>query len=158
MGGLSFWLPAIVVNAALDQKSNLWTLNVVPLAGVTLLGAATWIGTKHLPKWGWVLAGIYILGPVSMLAPAAFARAQSAPADSGGNLIVVLLCLFPPTTLWFSLLNGMLFSVLIATVTLPCLAAYLGGPRLQPGSPGSREVLAANDGPPRGAGTAKPNS
>ncbi|MGB6800663.1 MAG: hypothetical protein WBE31_00240, partial [Candidatus Sulfotelmatobacter sp.] len=60
VGGLSFWLPAIVVNAALDQKSNLWTLNVVPLAGVTLLGAASWIVTKHLPKWGWVLAGIYI--------------------------------------------------------------------------------------------------
>jgi hypothetical protein len=43
-GGLSFWLPAIVINVALDQKSNLWTLNVVPLAGVTLLGAASWIG------------------------------------------------------------------------------------------------------------------
>ena len=125
VGGLSFWLPAIVVNAALDQKSNLWTLNVVPLAGMTLLGVASWIGTKHLPKWGWVLAGIYILGPVSMMAPAAFVHGLSSPANSGGNLILVLLCLFPPTTLWFSLLNGMIFSVLIATVTLPFLAEYL---------------------------------
>lgn len=138
VGGLSFWLPAIVVNAALDQKSNLWTLNVVPLAGVTLLGAASWIVTKHLPKWGWVLAGIYILGPVSMLAPSAFVRIPSSPAGSGGNLILVLLCLFPPSTLWFSLLNGMLFSVLVATVTLPFLAAYLRRPRLQPGSPDSQ--------------------
>jgi hypothetical protein len=124
MGGLSFWLPAIIVNAALDQKSNLWTLNVVPLAGVALLGAASWIRAKHMPKWGWVLAGIYILGPVSMLAPLAFARIPSSPADSGGNLILILLCLFPPSTLWFSLLNGTLFSVLIATATLPFLAKY----------------------------------
>ena len=28
------------------------TLNVVPLAGVTVLGLASWIGTKHMPKWG----------------------------------------------------------------------------------------------------------
>jgi hypothetical protein len=125
VGGLSFWLPASVVNSALDQKSNLWTLNVVPLVGVALLGAASWTITKHLPKWGWVLAGIYILGPVSMLAPLAFARIPSSPADSGGNLILVLLCLFPPSTLWFSLLNGMLFSVLTATVALPFLAVYL---------------------------------
>jgi hypothetical protein len=123
VGGLSFWLPGIAVNAALDQKSNLWTLNVVPLAGVTLLGAASWVGSKHLPKWGWVLAGIYTLGPVSMLAPLAFARIPSSPV-SGGNLILILLCLFPPSTLWFSLLNGMFFSVLMVTVSLPLLAAY----------------------------------
>ena len=138
VGRISFWLPAIVVNAALNQKSNLWTLNVVPLAGVTVLGLASWIGTKHMPKWGWILAGIYILGPVSMLSPLAFARIPSSPADSGGNLILVLLCLFPPSTLWFSLLNGMLFSVLIATVTLPFLAVYLRGQGLQPSSPVSQ--------------------
>jgi hypothetical protein len=114
------------------------TLNVVPLAGVTVLGLASWIGTKHMPKWGWILAGIYILGPVSMLSPLAFARIPSSPADSGGNLILVLLCLFPPSTLWFSLLNGMLFSVLIVTVTLPFLAVYLRGQGLEPGSPVSQ--------------------
>ena len=135
VGGLSFWLPAIVVAAALHQSVSLWTLNIVPLAGVTLFGAASWITTKRLPRWGWVLAGIYTLGPVSMLAPSAIAGIPSSPADSGGNLILVLLCLFPPTTLWFSLLNGMFFSVLIATVTLPFLVAYRRGPDPQPGSP-----------------------
>lgn len=133
-GGLSFWLPTIAVNAALGQTSNLWTLNVVPLAGVTLLGVATWMGTKHLPKWGWVLAGIYILGPVSMLAPFVFAKVPSSPSGLGGNLIIVLLCLFPPTTLWFSLLNGTLFSVLIATVILALLAVYPRGRNLRPSS------------------------
>ena len=74
---------------------------------------------------GVVLAGIYILGPVSMMAPLAFAEFPSSPSGLGGNLIVLLLCLFPPNTLWFSLLNGTFFSVLIATVTLPFLAVYL---------------------------------
>jgi hypothetical protein len=130
-GGLSFWLPAIVVNAALDQKSNLWTLNVFPLVGVTLLGVASWIGTKHLPKWGWVLVGIYILGPVSMLAPSVFLHVSSSPNVPGENTWMFLFCLFPPMTLWLALLNGMIVSVLIATVTLPFLAAYLRGPDLQ---------------------------
>jgi hypothetical protein len=138
VGGLSFWLPAIIVNAALDQKSNLWTLNVIPLAGVALLGVASWIGTKHLPKWGWVSAGIYILGPVSMLAPSVFLHVPSSPIVSGENTWLFLFCLFPPMTLWMAVLNGMLFSVLIATVALPFLAAYLRNPGLQPGSPVSR--------------------
>jgi hypothetical protein len=133
--GLSFWLPAIVDYAVLSQNASWFVSNVLSLAGLALLGVATWMITKKLPKWGWVLAGIYILGPVSMMAPAAFVHGPSSPANSGGNLILVLLCLFPPTTLWFSLLNGMIFSVLIATVTLPFLAVYLRGPGLRPGSP-----------------------
>ena len=135
VGGLSFWLPAIVINTALDQKSNLWTLNAVPLAGVALLAVASWISTKHLPKWGWVLAGIYILGPVSMLAPSVFLPVSSSPNVPGQHIWMFLFCLFPPMTLWMALLNGMLFSVLIATVTLPFLAVYLRGSGLRPGSP-----------------------
>jgi hypothetical protein len=137
-GGLSFWLPAIVDYTARGQNASWFVSNVLSLAGLALLGVATWMVTKKLPKWGWVLAGIYILGPVSMMAPAAFIHGSSSPANSGGNLILVLLCLFPPTTLWFSLMNGMMFSVLIATATLPFLAAYPKGPGLQPGSPVSQ--------------------
>jgi len=127
MGGLSFWLPTIVVNTALDQKSNLWTLNVVPLVGVALLGVAGWIGIKRLPKWGWVLAGIYILGPVSMLAPSIFLHVPSSPNIAGENTWMFLFCLFPPMTLWMAVLNGTIFSVLIATVVLSILAAQLRG-------------------------------
>jgi len=61
VGGLSFWLPAAIAAAALHQNANLWMLNVAPLAGVTLMGVASWIRIRHLPKWGWVLAGIYVL-------------------------------------------------------------------------------------------------
>jgi len=135
VGGLSFWLPAMLVAAALHQNVSTVVLNVVPLAGLILLGAISWMYTKHFPKWGWVLAGIYILGPVSMLARSAFAQAPYSPSNVGGTWILILLCLFPPTTLWLSLLNWMIFSVLIATVTLPFLAVYQRRRDLHSGSP-----------------------
>ncbi len=125
VGGLSFWLPGMVIAAVLHQNVSLWTLNLVPLAGLTLLGAATWLATKHLPNWGWVLTGVYILGPVSMLAPSVILHIPSSPKIAEENLWMVLFCLFPPMTLWMAVLNGMIFSVLIATVALPFLAVYL---------------------------------
>jgi hypothetical protein len=124
VGGFSFWLPAIAVAADLRQNVNLWTLNLVPLAGVSLLGGATWLATKHLPKWGWVLAGIYILGPVSMLAPSVIFHVPSSLIIRGEILWMVLFCLFPPMTLWMALLNGMFFSVIAVTIILPFLAVY----------------------------------
>ena len=124
LGGLSFWVPAILISVALHQNVSLWVLNSVPLVGAALLGAASWAGTKHLPKWGWVLAGIYILGPVSMLAPSLLLHAPAAPNVPGENVWLILFCLFPPMTLWMAVLNGMIFSVLAATVVLPFLAIY----------------------------------
>jgi hypothetical protein len=124
VGGLSFWLPAIAVAAVLRQNVNLWTLNLVPLAGLASLGWATWLATKRAPKWGWVLVGIYILGPVSMLAPSMIFHIPSSPTIPGETMWTVLFCLFPPMTLWMALLNGMLFSVIAVTVILPFLAVY----------------------------------
>jgi hypothetical protein len=134
VGGLSFWLPAIVVAAALHQNVSLWTLNLVPLAGLTLLAGASWLATKHLPKWGWVLTGIYILGPVSMLAPSVFLHVPSSPNIPGENMWMILFCLFPPMTLWMAVLNGMILSVLTVTVVLPFPAVYLRGCGLRPSS------------------------
>jgi hypothetical protein len=127
VGGLSFWLPVIAVSITPHQNLNLWTLNIVPLAGLILLGVASWFSTKHLPKWGWVLAGIYILGPVSMLTPSVLVHVPSSPNIPGENLWMVLFCLFPPMTLWMAVLNGMIFSVLAVTVILPFLVLYLKG-------------------------------
>ena len=123
VGGLSFWLPAMVYAAVLRESVNLWILNAIPLAGVALLSVASWIGTKQQPEWGWVLAGVYILGPVSMLAPSVLLHVPSSPSIPGESIWLLFFCLLPPLTLWFALLNGMIFPVLIATVIL--LAAYL---------------------------------
>ena len=141
VGGLSFWFPAIVYYVALDQNASWFVSNALSSAGLALLGVAIWMLTKQAPKWGWVLAGIYILGPVCMMTPSAFARSPSSPVGSGGNWILVLLCLFPPTTLWFSLLNGMIFSVLIATVTLPFLAVCQRGQGVHPALRSHSEAL-----------------
>ncbi len=122
VGGLSFWFPTIVVSLVLHQNLNLWMLNVVPLAGVALLGAATWSHSKRVPKWDRILAGIWVLGPVSMVLPSVFLRAPLSPNIPGEKTWTILFCLFPPMTLWMAVLNGMIFSVLFATVVLPCLA------------------------------------
>lgn len=43
-----------------------------------------------------ILAGIYILGPVSMLAPTLFRDAPSSPDVPGGDFWLLIFCLFPP--------------------------------------------------------------
>ena len=122
LGGISFWLPAMSASVASHENVNTVFLNLAPLAGVILLGGVTWLYSNHFPKWGWVLAGIYILGPVSMSLPSVLLRGQSAPSPQGEKLIMGLLWLFPPMTLWMALLNGMIFSVVTVTVILTILA------------------------------------
>lgn len=126
LGGLSFWLP-MIITAGFHQDMGLWTLNLIPLAGVTLLGAASYMLTGRMPRWGWVLAGIYALGPVSMLIPSQFINAPSAASVPGEWAWVLLFCLFPPMTLWLALLNGMIYAVLVATLAMSILAAYQRG-------------------------------
>jgi hypothetical protein len=123
VGGLSFWLPAIAISAV-RENMNMFALNLIPLIGITLLGVANWMATKHPPKWGSVLAGIYILGPTAMMAPSLFIRTSSSADIPGEHIWMLLLCLFPPMTLWMATLNGMIFSVLITTVTLPFLIKH----------------------------------
>ena len=41
MGGMSFRLPVIVVEAALGDNVDLLTLNVAPFVGLALLGTAS---------------------------------------------------------------------------------------------------------------------
>ena len=133
VGGLSFWLPSIVDYAVLNQNASWLVSNVLSLAGLVLLGVATWLVAKQHPRWGWVLAGIYILGPALMMAPSAFIHGRASVSVPGGNIWLVLFCLFPPMTLWMAVLNGMIFSVLAATAILPFLAVYLRDHSLRPG-------------------------
>jgi hypothetical protein len=44
--------------------------------------------------------------------------------DLKSALFLTALCLFPPATLWFSMLNGTIFAVLIASLILPFLAVF----------------------------------
>lgn len=76
-GGICFWLPSVVsfaLDPQPDERGLLRTIIFFPLAGIASLSAANWIAAKHPPRWGWILAGIYILGPIllfSLLASSA---------------------------------------------------------------------------------------
>jgi hypothetical protein len=135
-GGLSFWLPVIIISIATLDRTSAIAANALSLLGLVLLGFLCKIFKMEPLKWSWVLAGIYILGPISMLVPSIFV--QSPKHIPGEKIWTILFCLFPPMTLWIALLNGMIVSVLIATVTLPFLAVYQRGRGLRPGSPVSR--------------------
>ena len=116
-GGTAFWLPPIVLCAIYQWRVNPTALNVVSLTGLLILAiAARLYGLS--PKWGMILLGIYVLGPTAMLIAASFSRLPSSQTDPNAWLWLTVLCLFPPATLWFSLLNGMIISVLIATTAL----------------------------------------
>jgi len=129
IGGLSFWLPYVVVMVALHEHVDWWPLNAVALAGVTLFCAASWLVTRKPPEWGWILAGIYILGPASTFAISLFRDVPFSPDAPAEYLWLLFFLLFPPMTLWISLVSGMLLSVLLATVIL--LAAHIGAGELQ---------------------------
>ena len=116
-GGLAYWLPYLVVEMAAPSQDSVWAINLVPVAGLVVLAAVTWLRRRRAPSWGWVLAGIYILGPSAMLLAA---RLSTPPASGvpGQWLMLTLICLFPPMTLWLATLNGAIFSLLIVSAVL----------------------------------------
>jgi hypothetical protein len=122
VGGLAFWLPAVLLSAMYRWNVSALALNVVSLAGTALLGLITWVTVRKLPRWGWVLAGVYIFGPTAILVASAFARMAPTTSLPGDWIWRVMFCLLPPMTLWLASLNGMIFSVLLVTMALPLLA------------------------------------
>lgn len=119
-GGLAFWLPVYLAAAISGGHAATVSLNLAPTAGLLALAGIYWRRHRTRPSWGWVLAGIYILGPTLILAPGGVRAGTQGIGFQGGWLD--LLMLLPPMTLWLALLNGTIFSLLGATVVLPLLA------------------------------------
>ena len=122
VGGLAFWLPTVVLSAIYRWSVSTVALNLASLTGTAVVGLITWVTVKRMPRWGWVLAGVYILGPTAMLVASAFARILPTTNLPGDWIWRVMFCLLPPMTLWMATLNGMIFSVLLVTIALPLLA------------------------------------
>jgi hypothetical protein len=128
LGGLAFWAPAVLLSAIYKWDVSTLALNLASVASLALVSLISWIIRKRMPKWGWVLAGVYILGPTAILAASAFSRfPSSSPGLPGDPLRLIVLCLIPPVTLWFATLNGMIFSVLFVTLILPALSLLRAG-------------------------------
>jgi hypothetical protein len=123
MGGFAFWAPPITLYASFHENTNWVWLNVGSMAGLALLSLVSRIRKSRSPNWLWMLAGVYILGPVSMIIGASFAGGILPSLSRPGDLIFeIVLCLLPPLTLWLSLYNGMFLSVFVATIILGVLA------------------------------------
>ena len=124
VGGLAFWLPAVMLSAIYRWNVSTIALNLASLTGTALVGLITWGTAQRMPRWGWVLAGVYILGPTAILLASSFARIPPTTNLPGDWIWRVIFCLLPPMTLWMATLNGMIFSVLLVTIALPLLALW----------------------------------
>ena len=112
-GGLAFWLPWSVVSVA--APDSFWSQIIAPLVGL-LCACGVLVARSTSPRWGWALAGIYIVGPTAMLLTASLTGAP--PIDGWLEwLFFLAICLFPPMTLWLALLGGApLVAVIVASV------------------------------------------
>ena len=122
LGGLGFWVPFALFFAIYRSSVSVLALNLLPVAGLALLSLISWIIRKKMARWGWLLAGVYVFGPVAMLSSAAFTRISPSAGAPGHWIWFVTLCLLPPMTLWLALLNGVILSVLFVTLALPLLS------------------------------------
>ena len=130
MGGLAFWVPVIVLYATFHENTSWVWLNVSSFSGLISLGLLSWMRKSSPSRWIWILAGIYILGPVSMIIGSAFAGGIPPSFSRPGDLVfAIVICLLPPLTLWLSLYNGMFLSVVAVTLVLGLLAAFKGESR-----------------------------
>lgn len=121
-GGLAFWLPVVLMSAVAKVHVNAVALNLGPLVGLIALAAAARVLLKRSPAWGWVLVGLYALGPAAMLTAAAVGGGPSPQSLPGEWLWLVVVCLLPPMTLWLATLMGLIGSVLVASAVLAFLA------------------------------------
>ena len=122
LGGVAFWAPVVLLSATYKWTVSTLALNLASVASLALVGLISRIIQKRMPKWGWFLAGIYILGPTAMFAASAFTHIQHSTGSPGDWIWLVIFCLLPPMTLWLALLNGVFFSVLLVTLILPLLS------------------------------------
>jgi hypothetical protein len=134
-GGLAFWLPVVFMSAVAKVHVSEIALNLGPLVGLIALAATARVLSRRSPPWGWVLLGLYVLGPAAMLTATAVGGGPSSQSLPGEWLWLVVVCLLPPMTLWLATLNGLIGSVLVASAVLLLLA------RVQ-----RREVASFGDG------------
>jgi hypothetical protein len=121
VGGFAFWLPVILLSAINPWNVSVLALNSASLTGLVVTSLATRIMRRLTPRWGWILAGVYIFGPTAIFIAASFSLTPHSRSLREW-IWLILFCLFPPMTLWLATLDGMIFSVLFATIVLPILA------------------------------------
>jgi hypothetical protein len=120
------WLPALVLAAVFHESVSVLWSNIVSLLGLVGFVIVNWVYCKRAIGWNWVLAGVYIIGPISLMTIAVFTGATPLSERGERLLFDAVVCLLPPMTAWLSLLSGQLFSVLAVTFVLPILQVIRG--------------------------------
>lgn len=121
LGGFAFWIPVVFLAAIYKIAVSVLVLNVASVISLAIVSSISWSIQKKMPKWGWVLAGVYILGPSAISAASAFTRIPPSAGRPGDWVWLLIICLLPPMTLWLALLSGTIFSVIFVTLALPLL-------------------------------------
>lgn len=121
-GGCAFWLPFVSVSYLLRWKADPVVLNSASLTGITLLGVYSQLRLAGKVQWGWMLAGIWILGGAAMSWGGELMRFPHARDSASEWFWGILITSIPTNTLVFSLENGMFISILLVTVLLPILS------------------------------------
>jgi hypothetical protein len=125
VGGFAFWLPVVVIYAIYPTPPSLLMLNVAPLLGLLVLAHIDWTTKERAVRWNWALAGVYILGSISILTASTVSGGGFPPlTDRGSLLLWALVCFFPPMTLFLSLYSFTTLSLLAASAALPILAIF----------------------------------
>jgi hypothetical protein len=122
LGGLAFWVPVVMLSGIHRREVGALMLNVSSVVSLALVSLVLWGVEKRVPEWGWLLTGIYALGPTAMFAASSFSRNPTSVALAGDWIWLVAFCLLPPMTLWLAMLDGMIFSVIVVTLVLTLLS------------------------------------
>ncbi len=130
IGGVSFWLPDILVHAVRGERFSggdvaSLTLMLPTLSALTL----HWIYRHRNPAIGkgpfalWMSLGIWVLGPISMATGASFSGGKFFQ-DEGWKFLGVGTLLFPAGTVIMATYDGTLGAVFLATIVLVGIAAH----------------------------------
>jgi hypothetical protein len=130
VGGLAFWMPAVLIEVLSNGNFSIRIANVVPLACALcvywLLLRGSFRRPRFLPLY--LLAGIYLFGPLAITIATSVVRGTFAISPSLGHYLFVMtvISVIPPLTMLFVGNNGLIFALLGITVIFVTAAIWSG--------------------------------
>jgi hypothetical protein len=121
LGAVGFWLPDVLLHASRGYNFNsrdVW--HVTAAAPLTLfvtflLAKRTTKGARHSQVGPSMLAGVWLLGGISILLGASFSGGGFTSPDGRWLALTILLSVFPPYTLIMATYDGTLGALLLVT-------------------------------------------
>lgn len=129
LGGFCFWAPTTVIHILTRRDLNLVVATVLPPAA--LLGAYFGL-RRHIQLKNaalWMLAGLYVLGPIFIMAGWTPLRGGFYIPLAGWRdfVYLALICFVPPFTLVLAGYDGTMFGMLAATVLMIAINRKMEG-------------------------------